>query len=111
MALRRSYPSITPIIWARGFYRLFNGVIFKALRVTRESLEDYLEAPEQDKEVTKIVIDNLATEVHREMRISEASTIASILQWLSERNISPETLKALTFGGFLVLTIADIFTS
>lgn len=98
-------------VWASSMYRLFSGITYRPFRVVRESLEDYLETPGQDRETAQIVIDNIANEVREEIRVSESSPIAAVLQWLSERNVSPEALKRLTFGGFLVLTIADIFTS
>ncbi len=98
-------------VWVKGMYGLTQGVSSRALRLTRKTIEDYLNEPTDKKDVTQIVTHHLMSEVHREMDAADRSRVAKVLYWFSKLRVFPGMIKALTFAGFVVFTIADIFTS
>lgn len=98
-------------VWANGVFQLSRGIGGRGLRLTRKTIEDYLKKPEHKEDVSQIVARHLLDEIHREMQASERSHVAKALHYLSQINVSPNMIKALTFSGFMALTLADVFTS
>jgi hypothetical protein len=98
-------------VWVSGVFQLTQDISGRSLRLTRETIEDYLQQPEDKKDVSQIVARHVLDEIHREMQAAERSHVAKALHYLSQINLSPNIIKALTFGSFMALTLADVFTS
>jgi len=98
-------------VWAGGFLRFSRGLSSRALRITRNSLAEYLEDESEHKDLPSVLAHEIAEELHREMDAVDRSIVAKGLNRLSTLKITPNHIKAVTFGGFFLLTAADIFTS
>lgn len=98
-------------VWTSGFYGLTRNTGSRVFNISKVTLQEYLGKDNESHDIKEIFTRHVMEEVESEMERSEESPFAAALHNLSKINISPQKLKAITFGSFILLTIIDIFTS
>lgn len=98
-------------VWTSGFYGLTRNTSSRVFSISKVTLQEYLSNESESHDIREIFTRHVLEEVESEMERSEDSPFAKTLHNLSKINISPQKLKAVTFGSFIILTIIDIFTS